>query len=126
MKKLLLSAILLFSITMVAQNQERHVYYNMTISAENKIQTVEAHTVIYVNYENKPVVKIYPPNGGEAVLYDSVSTVEQDVTVNGNSFWYGFYRKRGTNIEILIQLFKSREYGIRFISTDGTTTVQFY
>lgn len=122
----MLALILTVSLSVSAQTQERHMYYNMTIVHDGQESTSEAESTVYVNYENKPVIKIYPPNNSAAVFYDSVSAIEEGVDKSGNAYWLGIYKKRGTDLEIGIQLFKDANYGIRFISMDMKTTVQFY
>lgn len=126
MKKLFLMLALMLTVAVSAQTQERHRYSNVTIVFEGKEDTFSAESTVYVNYENQPVIKVYPPNSNEIVLYDSVSAVEEGVDKAGNTYWLGIYRKRGTDLEIGIQLFKDTSYGIRFISMDLKTTVQFY
>ncbi len=111
--------------TMFSQTQQRYVYQNVTVTLNDKVKTSHVESVVYVNYGNQSVIKVYPPNS-VSVLYDLDSTVEEGKTDNGSEYWYGIYKKRDTNERIFIQLFKKVEYGIRLISFDGNITIQFY
>ncbi len=124
MKKLFLMLALMLTMCTFAQVQERHQYSTVSLTENGKTQTNAGDCTIYVNYENKPVIKLLFANGGY-MYYDCVSQVSEGATANGTQYWYGQYKERGKDNMVIIQLFKDESYGIRFIDAQGNM-VQIY
>lgn len=126
MKKIILVLMLIVTLAMSAQTQERYVYQNAAVSLDGKVtKSSGVESVVYVNYRNEPVIKVYAPNG-EVILYDCVSEILEGTTNNGSDYWYGTYERRDNGARVLIQLFKETSSGIRFMSFDGKTSIQFF
>ncbi len=120
----MLVMILGITLTAQAQQQERHRYATVSLTEGDKVETRQDDCTIYVNYENKPVIKLLFSSGG-VMYYDSISDVAEGVTNGGMQYWYGRYQERGTKNTMLVQLFKDDSYGIRFIDSQGNM-IQFY
>ena len=124
MKKLILFAVLLFSLTISAQ--------------EKKEQTVKTYTKALVDgvwYESKPLRVFYHYNGesDKVKIYfsDKVSTCKQQgatlrgTTENGEEFQLLTLVDLETNSVVYLQYFENHsDYGIRLVFGDGLS-IQF-
>lgn len=124
MKKLILSLIILFSLTVSGQIQERYVFDNVVVAERGKeVKEYEASNTVYVNYEGKPVVKVLSVNN-ETIWFDQLVPGGIGITEEGLEYYYGFFRQRDTDFYLTIRVFKDINYGIWFIT--GNSLLQFY
>ena len=117
MKKLL-SILLLFTVLITSAQkltQERRIFYS-THTAEKGVE--QAYNIVFINYGGEPTLKVYP-NTGEAFYLDYITEFVEGVTKSGSKYDLVLCKKRETDFEIGIQIFRNKEYGIRFVTVDG-------
>lgn len=122
MKKLILIVVLLFSLTVSAQEQQTFQDFTKAQITEREVtgECINVKSRIFFNYggdENK--VKIYIGNLVDTYTIDSV---HEDITVGGFKY-LAVFLSSAENKLVLMQIFEDTDYGVR-IFFDANNYVQ--
>jgi hypothetical protein len=125
MKKLLILVLLVISVsTGYAQKQFRVIYNEVVVTnKDNKVTRKAVENIIFYNYGNEPIVKMYF-NDGSVKMFNQITETAYDKTDDGVAFSYAQYEEQSTNFTMLLQLFYETKYGARLVFKDGQT-IQF-
>ena len=125
MKRLLVVLLLVLTVSIgYSQTQFRVVYNEVALTDKNeKVTRRFGENIIFFNYGNESMVKIYL-NDGTTRLFTQVTDRAEGKTSGGMEFEYAYYEEKSEHFQLMIQLFTDRQYGARLVLEDGQT-IQF-
>jgi hypothetical protein len=119
MKKLLVVLLLVLTVSIgYSQEQFRRIYSQVVLTQNDKTTRKDGENIIFFNYGNEAVIKIYLADG-TVRYYEQVSDREENSTDGGMAFGGAMYQEKGKDLEIYVQLFEDRKYGFRVVFNNG-------
>jgi hypothetical protein len=120
MKKLLLTMLLLFTVTLTfAQSQFTRNYTKICVIKKDKTpQWNYAENKIIFNYQNSTTFKIIM-NDGSVRFFDQETDLLEGETKGGIKFQSATFREQGSSLTIYLQIFDDNSYGTRIIFDNG-------
>jgi hypothetical protein len=119
MKKLLVVLALVLTVSIgYSQEQFRRIYSQVVLTQNDKTTRKDGENIIFFNYGNEAVIKIYLADG-TVRYYEQLSDREENSTDGGMAFGGAMYQEKGKDLEIYVQLFEDRKYGFRVVFNNG-------
>jgi hypothetical protein len=119
MKKLLVVLLLVLAVsTGYSQTQFKRSYSEAVITQNDNITRKDGQNIVFFNYGNQPVIKIYLADG-TVRYYEQISDREENSTDGGMAFGGAMYQEKGKDLKIYVQLFEDRKYGFRVVFNNG-------
>lgn len=120
MKKLLLTMLLLFTVTLTfAQSQFTRNYTKICVIRKDKEPKWEyAENKIIFNYQNSTTFKIIM-NDGSVRFFDQETDLLEGETKGGIKFQSATFTEQGSTLTIYLQIFDDNSYGTRIIFDNG-------
>jgi len=120
MKKLLLTMLLLFTVTLTfAQSQFTRNYTKICVIRKDKEPKWEAaENKIIFNYQNSTTFKIIM-NDGSVRFFDQETDLLEGETKGGIKYQSATFREQGSSLTIYLQIFDDNSYGTRIIFDNG-------
>nr|WP_299417011.1 hypothetical protein [uncultured Emticicia sp.] len=120
MKKILTIYFFILSSIVYCQKTQYAKQYLEVITTQKGVEKkFYAENIIFFNYENKPVIKVYASDGN-ANFYDRISDELFD-SVDGEPCLRAVYKERKDSTKVIVQVFlnKQHDYGCRFVYLNG-------
>ena len=120
MKKLLLTMLLLFTVTLVsAQSQFTRIYSKICVIRKDKEPKWDsAENKIIFNYQNSATFKIIM-NDGSTRFFDQQTDLLEGKTQGGMKFQSATFKEQGSTFTVYLQIFEDNSYGTRIIFENG-------
>jgi hypothetical protein len=120
MKKLLLTMLLLFTVTLAsAQSQFTRNYTKICVIRKDKTpQWDYAENKIIFNYQNSTTFKIVM-NDGSVRFFDQQTDLSEGETQGGIKYQSATFREQGATLTVYLQIFDDNSYGTRIIFDNG-------
>jgi hypothetical protein len=120
MKKLLLTMLLLFTVTLTsAQSQFTRNYSKICVIRKDKApQWESAENKIIFNYQNSSTFKIVM-NDGTIRFFDQQTDLVEGETQGGMKYQSATFREQGSSLTVYLQIFYDNSYGTRIIFENG-------
>lgn len=120
MKKLLLTILLLFTVTLTfAQTQFSRNYTKICVIKKYKTpQWNDAENKIIFNYQNSTTFKIIM-NDGTIRFFDQQTDLSEGETQGGFKYQSAIFREQGSALTVYLQIFDDNTYGTRIIFENG-------
>lgn len=117
--KLSVFLLFIFAISYSQKTQYAKQYLEIITTQKGIEKKFYAENIIFFNYENKPVIKVYTSDGN-VNFYDRISDELFD-TVNGEPCLRAVYKERKDSTKVIVQVFlnKQHDYGCRFVYLNG-------
>lgn len=120
MRKLFFAVLLLLclSVSYGQDTQFRRVYTELAITENGETYRSQGNNVIFFNYGNEAVIKIYLADGSVRV-FDQTTDRDEGQTSGGMQYSGATYQERGKTLTVYVQLFKNKNYGFRILFSNG-------
>jgi hypothetical protein len=120
MKKLLLTMLLLFTVTLASsQSQFTRNYTKICVIRKDKEPKWESvENKIIFNYQDSATFKIIM-NDGSVRFFDQETDLLEGETKGGIKFQSATFREQGSSLTIYLQIFDDNSYGTRIIFDNG-------
>ena len=107
------------SIVYCQETQYAKKYLEVVTTQKGIEKKFYAENIIFFNYENKPVIKVYASDGN-VNFYDRISDELLD-TVDEEPCLRAVYKERKDSTKVIVQIFlnKQHDYGCRFVYLNG-------
>ena len=120
MKKLLLTMLLLFTVTITsAQSQFTRIYSKIcVIRKDNSPEWKSAENKLIFNYQNSTTFKIIM-NDGSTRFFDQQTDLLEGKTIGDIKYQSATFKEQGSNFTVYLQIFYDNSYGTRIIFENG-------